>query len=112
MPRLLLQLRRLLLAMGRVRPRRLQAALIAPVKALARLFATQVSNRMLCALEVAIEYWLSLTFAADARALEEGAVQRAQQSAGNSSGAAAAVDEYDVRAELRQELDDEQEVRS
>jgi hypothetical protein len=105
-PWVLFQLRRLLINLGHVRPQLLRTVMAAPVHYVSQLLANAISGRMLVALEVAIEYWLSLTFSMDVRSVTE--VNAGLRSA-PSTPVPAAVDDDSVRAELRQEMEHEKD---
>eukprot|EP00892_Ulva_mutabilis_P007352 jgi/Ulvmu1/498/UM001_0506.1 len=61
------RLRSMLMGLRHVRWLPLRAALMAPVRAACRMLSVKLSDRMLLALEVAIELWLALTFSMEAR---------------------------------------------
>lgn len=103
-PWVLFQLRRLLMQLCHVRPHFLRTVMTAPIEYITQLLANAISDRMLVALEVAIEYWLSLTVSMDVRSVTEA---DAGPGATSSESVPEAVADDNVRAELRQEMEDE-----
>lgn len=87
------RLRRVLMALRRITCFPLRTLLTVPVRAVCRMLSVKLSDRMLVALEVAIELWLALTFSIEAR------IVAADASAGEHDRA--------VRDVLRQELEDQ-----
>lgn len=61
------QLRKLAMCMLCIRPWFLRLIISFPVQLVSRMLSTTLSNRLLLALEVAIEYWLALAFTLESK---------------------------------------------
>ena len=61
------QLRKLQMCMHCIRPWFLRIPISFPVQLVSRMLSTSLSNRLLLALEVAIEYWLALAFSMESK---------------------------------------------
>ena len=72
-------LRNIAMCMRVIRSRRIRNFITFPIRVVSNVFGYMLSNRLLLALEVAIEYWLALSFSMEAKNVDRGDMDGSQE---------------------------------